>query len=308
MTTIHELKERIRSVQSSQKITGAMRMIATSRLRKAEQDLLQARACRQQLLEVHLRLRLSGLLPGSPWLEERRAERVALVVFAAEEGMCGAFNINVGKKWREIVDDFHTRGISDVEVFPVGKKILAELSRTKGAHPSELPVPWDAADVYASSRRLADALMEDFRVGRYDRVEVLYTSYKSMGSQTVRLRCLLPFMPDPETSGLPGSGNDPSSEPVSLPHPEAAPGRPADYILEPGAEEVAATLYPMSIRAALFEMCLSGKASEEASRILAMQAANDNARELIDTLQLEYNKLRQQSITEELSDIFSLPL
>ena len=156
------------------------------------------------------------------------------------------------------MDDFHTRGISDVEVFPVGKKILAELSRTKGAHPSELPVPWDAADVYASSRRLADALMEDFRAGRYDRVEVLYTSYKSMGSQTVRLRCLLPFMPDPETSGLPGSGNDPSSEPVSLPHPEAAPGRPADYILEPGAEEVAATLYPMSIRAALFEMCLSG--------------------------------------------------
>lgn len=298
MTTIHELKERIRSVQSSQKITGAMRMIATSRLRKAEQDLLPARAYRQQLLALHLRLRLSGLLPDSPWLEERRAERVALVVFAAEEGMCGAFNINVGKKWREVADDFHTRGISEVELLPVGRKIIAELSKTKGAHPSELPVPWDAGDVYASSCRLADALMEDFRAGRYDRVEVLYTSYRSMASQTLLLRCLLPFIPAPE--------------PVSLPHPEAAPGHPpclpADYILEPGAEEVAATLYPMIIRATLFEMCLSGKASEEASRILAMQAANDNARELIDSLRLEYNKLRQQSITEELSDIFSLSL
>lgn len=302
MATIHELKERIRSVQSSQKITGAMRMIATSRLRKAEQGLLPARSCLRQLLGMYLRLQPSSPSFFPPEPPKGRAERVALVVFAAGEGMCGAFNINVAKKWEEVMEDYRSRGISGVKVYPVGKILLGAAGKKRGTLPETLPVEWDAGRLYASSCLLADALMEDFRMRRFDRVEVIYTYYKSMASQTVRLRPLLPFVPDPEP--LPASGVLAGTP--AAPAPFVRP--PADYILEPGAEEVAEVLLPMLVRATFYEMCLSGKASEEASRILAMQAANDNARDLMDSLQLEYNKLRQQGITEELSDIFSLPL
>ena len=173
MATMRELKGRINSVHSSQKITGAMKMISSARLRKAENKLLQAEPYRRKLWEIYAHIEKSGCEFQSPLTVKRQVKKVAIVIFASDDGLCGAFNINLYKKLVEEVQAYQKRGIREITVFPVGKKILA-------------------------TRELADELMEDFLKGKYDQVGVVYAHYKSMGVQIVRLRSFLPVAVEPE--------------------------------------------------------------------------------------------------------------
>ena len=257
MATMRELKGRINSVHSSQKITGAMKMISSARLRKAENKLLQAEPYRRKLWEIYAHIEKSGCEFQSPLTEGRQVKKVAIVIFASDDGLCGAFNINLYKKLVGEVQAYQKKGIREITVFPVGKKILAEVKRIEGI-------------------RLK---------GKYDQVGVIYAHYKSIGVQIIRLRPFLPVT-------------------VELEEHIEITGRPDPwYIYEPGCEQVLAMLYPLMMRALMYNMWVENKTSEQAARILAMQMANDNAVKLLGKLQLEYNKLRQQGITSELLDI-----
>lgn len=282
---MRELKGRIGSVHSSQKMTGAMKMIASARLRQVENKLAQARPYQQKLWDIYAHIRQSECDYVSPLSEKREVERVALVAFASDEGLCGIFNVNIAKKVAETVSRYKTEGIKDITVIPVGKKIFSDVRRITGIRFQEAPAAFAEKDFVKGTRELADHLMEAFLSKRYDRVEVVYTYYKSMGTQIPMVHPFLPLSLDRQDKVVTSSGLEPW------------------YILEPDAESIMATLYPLLLHALMYELCLSTRTSEQAARILAMQTANDNASKLLDELQLEYNKLRQQSITSELLDI-----
>ena len=268
MATMRELKGRINSVHSSQKITGAMKMISSARLRKAENKLLQAEPYRRKLWEIYAHIERSGCEFQSPLTVKRQVKKVAIVIFASDDGLCGAFNINLYKKLVEEVQAYQKRGIREITVFPVGKKILAEVKRIKGIRLARHPEAF-----------------EDFLKGKYDQVGVVYAHYKSMGVQIVRLRSFLPVAVEPE-------------EKI-----ETTDRVGPWYIYEPGCEQILTMLYPLMMHALMYDLLMENKTSEQAARILAMQMANDNAVKLLGKLQLEYNKLRQQGITSELLDI-----
>ena len=180
MATMRELKGRINSVHSSQKITGAMKMISSARLRKAENKLLQAEPYRRKLWEIYAHIERSGCEFQSPLTVKRQVKKVAIVIFASDDGLCGAFNINLYKKLVEEVQAYQKRGIREITVFPVGKKILAEVKRIKGIRLARHPEAFEKKDYMAATRELADELMEDFLKGKYDQVGVVYAHYKSI--------------------------------------------------------------------------------------------------------------------------------
>ncbi len=285
MATMRELKGRIESVHSSQKITGAMKMISSARLRKAENKLLQSAPYRRKLWEIYRHIRQSACEYVSPWVAQREVKKIALVVFASDDGLCGAFNINLFKKLVEVIHHWQAKGVQDITVFAIGKKILFDVRRLKGIRLMEPPKSFEEKDYGRATRELTDALKGSFLSGEYDRVEVIYTFYKSMGVQSVRNRQFLPFVSEAEEET-----------------PEVLK-KEAWYIYEPNCQEVLEMMYPLLMYAAMYELFLQNRTSEQAARILAMQLANDNAVKLLGKLQLEYNKLRQQGITTELLDI-----
>lgn len=284
MATMRELKGRINSVHSSQKITGAMKMISSARLRKAENKLLQAGPYRRKLWEIYAHIEKSGCEYISPFVSERKVKRVALIVFASDEGLCGAFNLNLFKKLMEVIEAYQADGVEEIEVFPVGKKIIADVKRIKGIRIGSHPAAFEGKDYVHATARLAEDMMKAFVEEKYDRVEVIYAHYKSVGQQTDRVRQFLPVKLEEE-------------EGVSVFEKEPW------YIYEPDCQTVLQMLYPLMLHALMYEMFMENRTSEQAARILAMQMANDNAVKLLGNLQLDYNKLRQQGITSELLDI-----
>lgn len=284
MATMRELKGRIDSVHSSQKITGAMKMISSARLRKAENKLLQAGPYRQKLWDIYAHIERSGCDYLSPLAEKRPVRQVVLIIFASDDGLCGAFNINLLKKFHEVWQAYHQAGIQKITVIPVGKKIEAELKRIPGIQLELRPEGFEGKDLMQATRLLADRMMESFLQGDCDRVEVIYAHYKSVGVQIDLSRQFLPVVPDDRPE-------------VSMPENEPW------YIYEPDCRTVLEMLYPSMLHAAMYEMLMQNRTSEQAARILAMQMANDNAMKLLGKLQLEFNKLRQQGITSELLDI-----
>lgn len=287
MATMRELKRRINSVQSSQKITGAMKMISSARMRKTEMALNHALPYEAQLQAILRHVNEKDCDYESPLRREREVRKVALVILGSDEGLCGAFNINLYKKLAEVVRAYKTEGIARPQVYAAGKKIIGPVGRMPGIEVKKVPV-WFAEGKYAEAVKvLSDELIDRFRKGEIDRVEVIYTHFKSRGTQIVTRLQLLPLQPQEQEE-------------------QAGPDRPSVpkmYIYEPDCQSIFEMLYPLIVRTMFYKVLLENKTSEQAVRILAMQMANDNANKLLGNLQLEYNKLRQQGITTELLDM-----
>ena len=326
MASLREIKDHIASVRSTLKITSAMKLVASAKLRKAQQAAEGIRpytAALSQMLTAVLSagqgvspsLRPSAVAdPSQPdgWappvtatggygcerdssLADRHARpdsagsharpdraSVAIVAVASNSSLCGAFNINVIHKVQEVVEECRRAGES-VEVISVGRK-MAEAMRKAGFAPE------DNADLvgrnsFEKSSAFAQTLIDGFNSGRYSRVLLIYNHFVSTASQKVCVETYLPFA----MSGgeeLPTSGQ-----------------KPEEYILEPGREEILATLLPQVMRLRVHTVLLDSIAAEHAARTLAMQAASDNAEDLLGELTLEYNKGRQQKITAEILDL-----
>lgn len=284
MATMRELKGRINSVHSSQKITGAMKMISSARLRKAESRLLHSQPYQKSLWDIYSHIMESGCDYESPLSVARPVKRVAIVIYASDDGLCGGFNITLYKKLLEAIQVWRAAGAGQLTVFPVGKKILYDVDRIPGVKVIKTDGFTGHKDDVDSTRTFADDLAADFLAGNYDCVEVVYMRYKSIGTQIPMRRQFLPVVLEKQ--------------------PPAAGGQVKPwYIFEPDCETILKMLYPLLLHARMYEMCIENQTSEQAARILAMQLANDNAVKLLGNLQLEYNKLRQQGITSELLDI-----
>ncbi len=291
MASLKEVKTRIASVQSTRKITSAMKMVASSKLHRAQQAIESMRPYEQQLTHI-----MSAFVAGmegeldTPYAGEREVKRVAIVLYTSNSSLCGGFNANVIKAFNHKVNSYRKAGVEIVKVYPLGKK-AADAVRKAGfaitadySHLLDYPAYRPAADI-------ASEIMDLYAQKKIDRADLIYHHFKSAGSQILTEEEFLPVRLDAATSA-PAQANSASETQWEL-----------DYIVEPSKEEVLMRLVPKSLHLKLFTALLDSLASEHAARVIAMQVATDNADDLLRELTLTYNKTRQQAITAELLDI-----
>ena len=292
MASLKEVKTRINSVKSTRKITSAMKMVASAKLHKA-QGAIENMLPYQRKLNKILTNFLSADLPiESPYIKAREVKRVAIVVFSSNTSLCGAFNANVIKMLLQTVGEFRTLGQDNILIFPVGKKV-DEAAKRLGFQPQETSATLSDKPSYQEASELAHRLMKMYIAGEIDRVELIYHHFKSMGVQILLRETYLPI----DLTHIVDGEEKQKEE-------EVQGGEIAnDYIIEPSAEELIANLIPTVLSQKLFTAAVDSNASEHAARTLAMQVATDNANELIQDLTKQYNKSRQQAITNELLDI-----
>ena len=292
MASLKEVKTRINSVKSTRKITSAMKMVASAKLHKA-QGAIENMLPYQKKLNKILTNFLSADLPiESPYVQEREVKREAIVVFSSNTSLCGAFNANVIKMMMQTIGEFRTLGQDNILIFPVGKKV-DEAAKRMGFKPQEVSSTLSDKPTYQEAAELAHRLMDLYVAGEVDRVEIIYHHFKSMGVQILLRETYLPI----NLTNVVSEEDRENEEEVQ--ENEIA----NDYIIEPNAEELIASLIPTVLSQKIFTAAVDSNASEHAARTLAMQVATDNANELIQDLTKQYNKSRQQAITNELLDI-----
>ena len=287
MATLRELKGRIGSVASSEKITGAMKMISSAKMHKAEQAIRRLLPFRQQVETVIGNLLSADAEFSSPLLEARDVRTVGIVVLGSDDGLCGAYNINIFKRLLARMAELRsTLGQDiDIKVYPVGRKIAKAVAKIAG--PRLEGVTYEGVDSKSSAAEVkvfVETLRSSFIDGTVDRVDFLYMSFHSVGRQILKAEQFLPVVQETFSA----NGVKEQSRP---------------YIFEPDADTIFSSVLPLFLLSVMQEVFSENRASEQAARVMAMQSANDNARKLLEQLQLEYNKLRQQSITTELLDI-----
>jgi len=280
MASLKEIKSRIQSVKSTQKITSAMKMVSSAKLRKAQKTIENFFPYEQ---------RLNGLLNNflsaeednsSVFSEIREVKRVAIVVFSSNSSLCGGYNTNVSKLLIQTVEKYHKLGREHILIYPVGKKV-AKACRKLGFEPEANFEAMADKPSYAATLSLSNELIELFRNKDIDKVELIYHHFASKSSQILKSETFLPIQLKPSQKGT-----------VVL-----------DYIVEPDRETIMNELIPKVLRLKIYTALLDSNASEHAARTMAMQIATDNATDILQELSLQYNKSRQQAITNELLDI-----
>ena len=292
MASLKEVKTRINSVKSTRKITSAMKMVASAKLHKAQGAIENMLPYERKLNKILTNFLSADLPVESPYIKAREVKRVAIVAFSSNTSLCGAFNANVIKMLLQTVGEFRTLGQDNILIFPVGKKVDEAVKRL-GFEPQETSPTLSDKPSYQEASELAHRLMETYVSGEIDRVELIYHHFKSMGVQILLRETYLPI----DLTRVVDEEEKQKEE-------EVQGGEIAnDYIIEPSAEELIANLIPTVLSQKLFTAAVDSNASEHAARTLAMQVATDNANELIQDLTKQYNKSRQQAITNELLDI-----
>lgn len=287
MSTLRELKSRIGSVASTQKTTSAMKMISSAKMRKATTQLQRLSPYRDMVQHVISHLLVTDQEFNSPLITERDVKSVALVVFGSDDGLCGAFNINIFKQLLSTIDDVRKQygeGVK-VTIVPVGKKLTKASLKIKA---EDLDVESCNVNTRSGSDDLhdfTDMLKTRFLNKDFDCVELLYMHFKSTSKQVFMREQLLPVRYESLSEGVDaGAAN-------------------SMCLFEPDAATIFNSVLPLHVRAMVQEVFTESSASEQSARVMAMQTASDNAGELLEALNLEYNKLRQQGITTELLDI-----
>lgn len=288
MATLRELKGRIGSVASSEKITGAMKMISSAKMHKAEQALRQLRPFRDQVETIMANLADTDATFSSPLMEERPVQHAMIVVWGSDDGLCGAYNVNIFKQLLQKIADLRAE-LDDgarISVCGIGSKIARACAKLKlpGVEAVAAPEGIDSKSTDARVRDFIWNLRDRFITGDVDRVEAVYMSFKSISRQRLETAQLLPV----GASAFASASKEVKARP---------------YIFEPSAEAIFNRILPMYLLALMQDIFTENRASEQAARVMAMQSANDNAKKLRDQLNLEYNKLRQAAITTELLDI-----
>lgn len=292
MASLKEVKTRINSVKSTRKITSAMKMVASAKLHKAQGAIENMLPYERKLNKILTNFLSADLPVESPYIKAREVKRVAIVAFSSNTSLCGAYNANVIKMLLQTVGEFRTLGQDNILIFPVGKKVDEAVKRL-GFEPQETSPTLSDKPSYQEASELAHRLMEMYVSGEIDRVELIYHHFKSMGVQILLRETYLPI----DLTRVVDEEEKQKEE-------EVQGGDIAnDYIIEPSAEELIANLIPTVLSQKLFTAAVDSNASEHAARTLAMQVATDNANELIQDLTKQYNKSRQQAITNELLDI-----
>ena len=292
-----------------------MKMVASSKLHHAQQ-LIENMLPYENMLEHILKAFLVSMPEAhSPLnVEHKQLKRVALVAFSSNSSLCGGFNANVTKLLQQAVAHYREQGVTDIVVYPIGRKITEQATKMGlqiGGNfnlLAEKPNAHQCADI-------ATELSEQYAAGELDRVELIYHHFKSAGSQILTRRTFLPIDLSTELGRF--SDRDISSNVVTAKAQEYLKKKVAkeektkdeakplndNFLVEPDMETILTTLIPKELNLMVYTALLDSNASEHAARMVAMQTATDNADELLRDLNLQYNKSRQQAITNELLDI-----
>jgi F-type H+-transporting ATPase subunit gamma len=280
MATLRDIKRRIRSVESTQKITKAMKLVAAAKLRRAQERVIGARPYAQKMSEL-LRSLVSRVGDdGHPLLVRRTGARKRLVVITADKGLCGAFNSNVIRAATHFLRDAEN---VDVTLVVVGKKSRDFFRRREWPVKSEMLGFFDRL-AYTHAQELAGGLMADYLAGEVDEVHLIYNEFRSVAVQHVTRQQLLPI---PAEEAAAGAGD----------------AKEGEYIFEPSPDAILASLLPRHVTTQVYRALMESVAGEFGARMTAMEAATKNAKEMIGVLTIQYNKARQERITKELLDI-----
>jgi len=283
MATLRDIRRRIRSVQSTQKITRAMKLVAAAKLRRAQERILAARPYAGKMAELLGNL-VSGGDPAEaahPLLERREGPRRQIVIITADRGLAGAFNSNVLRKALEVLRE--SASPTDLTLVVVGRKARDFYRRRQWTIKRDMIGFWDRL-AYGHAQELADFFMRQYLDGEIDEVHLIYNEFRSVALQRPVRQQLLPI-PRAEPAGGDGAA------------------APVDYIFEPGPEAILGDLLPRHVRMQVYRALMESLAGEYGARMTAMEAATKNAKEMIDVLTIQYNKARQERITKELLDI-----
>ncbi|MCK5862271.1 MAG: ATP synthase F1 subunit gamma [Candidatus Hydrogenedentes bacterium] len=297
MAGLRDIKRRIDSVKSTQKITRAMKMVAASKLRRAQEAIMRARpyAFEMKKLVSSIAVRADGMT--HPLLRAGKGGKVGIVVVTSDRGLCGGFNANVVNN---IVRTVNSRFAGrDVEITIVGRKGVEQLKRrTMNVRATFVGV--HEGSVMRAASYIIDDIVADFKQGGTDEVYCAYNEFKSAVQQTVTLERLLPLASEESEDTVVEKIEQEGAEDIST---ETA--QPMDYIYEPDQEEVFERLLVRHIRIQMHRILFESAASEHGARMTAMDAATRNAGDVIERLTLTYNRARQDTITKELIEVVS---
>ena len=316
MPSLKEIKGRIASVNSTRKITSAMKMVASSKLHHA-QVAIQNMLPYEELLEHILKSFLAAEAEAQTIFDQvRPVKRAALVVFTSNSSLCGGFNANTIKMMLHAVDEYdQTIGRDNVEIYPIGRKVYEKAQKLGLKVQGEFSALADKPNVQQCIE-IAMELGRKFADGEIDKVELIYHHFKSAGSQILTRKTFLPIDVESELQAdherdLTSVVATKESQEYLKKRGERETSREQEevkplndnFIVEPDMDIVLSQLLPKFAHLSLYTALLDSNASEHAARMVAMQTATDNADELLRELNLQYNKSRQQAITNELLDI-----
>jgi F-type H+-transporting ATPase subunit gamma len=283
MASLKEVRNRIVSVNSTQQITKAMKMVSAAKLRRATDAITQMRPYAKKLAEMIATVSAKTEAgQDNVYTQVRPIAKVLVIVVTSDRGLCGAFNANIGKATIALIQekyaDLHAAG--QVEVLTLGKKGAEYLGRRGYKLNTDHTEIFSGLN-FGKVRVVGDEILADFAAGKYDVVELIFNEFKNVATQIIRTEQLLPLQENTDT----------------------ATASNVDYIFEPSEEQIINELIPKSVKLSIFRSLLESNASEHGARMTAMDKATDNAGELIKALKLEYNRSRQAAITKEILEI-----
>jgi len=290
MANLKEVRNRIASVQSTQQITKAMKMVSAAKLKRATNAIIALRPYATKLKEILGNLSASLEGSSSPFIQEREPNKVLIVTVSSNRGLAGAFNMNVIKAANNLIAEKYSEQFKNgnVSIISVGKKTQDFYEKRKYnviGNNNELY----SALTFENVTKITDAIMAGFIKGDFDKVEVVYNRFRNAAVQFITTEQLLPL---PKVEEVAETKADKKAANV-------------DYILEPSQEEIVEQLIPKSIKIQLYKAILDSHASEHGARMTSMDKATENAGELLKALKLSYNQARQAAITTELTEIVS---
>ncbi len=285
MANLKEVRTRISSVKSTMQITSAMKMVAASKLRRAQNAIVTMRPYSSKLQEIMQNL--SASLEGSSdgvFGADRGSNKVLIIPISSNRGLCGAFNANVMKETISVIEGEYKQQHEDgnVDIFCIGNK-TADLLKSRSYVAKQINHEIFDDLTFDNVVAIAEDLMQKFSEGKYDKIILVYNQFKNAATQMLIKEQFLPL-----------SGTKPEKAETSL---------QADYIFEPGKQEILDEMVPKAIKIQLYKAMLDSFASEHGARMTAMHQATDNANELLKDLKLTYNKARQAAITNEILEI-----
>ena len=288
MAKLKDIKTRLQSVRSTQKITTAMMMVSSAKLQKAQKTLHNLSSYESKLSEILDLLLSKEDNFTTPFTEKRVVKRVAILAIASNTGLAGRFNHSIINELKSVVASYKSLGEENILIYPIGLKVSKavdkmELKAEEGDFSNLITKP-----SYSDIKVLAEKLMEMFLQKNIDKVVLVYHHFKSKGSLIIKRDQFLPLELNISAREDDRYNNDDVVD---------------EYIIEPDRVTILKDLLPKVLKVKLFTSFIDSSTSEHAARMTAMQIANDNADNLIDELNREYNKLRQESITNELLDI-----
>ena len=275
MANLKDIRDRIKSVKSIQQVTSAMRMVAAAKLRRAQERMEQARPYEQRLQEV-----INNLLPDVnqdmlDLLQVREVKRVGYLIVTSDRGLAGAFNTNVIKKVESEIEEI---GKKNTDLFCIGRKGRDHFKKRDYSVVLEYVEFWNELD-FPHAITFGESIISHFLSGQVDEIRVVYNWFKNLGMQELRVEKLLPLYYEGDKNHF------------------------GDHISEPSKKEIVESLIPRHLNVEMWKYLLESFASEMAARMVAMENATENAGEMIRSLQLQFNKARQASITTEMLEI-----